>query len=353
MKSIKPLIGITMGDPAGIGPEVAAKTMAMKQIYEMCRPIVIGDANAMRQAVEIANVTLSIRSIKEVSEAKFEYGSVDVFDLKNVELNQLEHGKISAMAGNAAFEYVKKVIELAMAKNVDATVTGPIHKESINLAGHHFAGHTEIYAHFTNTNDFAMLLASGNLRVIHVSTHVSVRQACDLVKKDRILKVIHLLNNACRQFGIESPQIGVAGLNPHASDGGLFGWEEEKEIIPAIEEARKLGIHVEGPLPPDILFPKAKGGCYDGCVAMYHDQGHIPFKYEGFIWSCELGKMETIKGVNITLGIPIIRVSVDHGTAFEIAGLGIANPDSMALAIEYATKMAMSKMQSSDEMLNY
>ena len=343
MKSIKPLIGITMGDPAGIGPEVAAKTMAKKEIYEICRPIIIGDANVMKQAVEIAKVTISIRSIAEVSEAKFEFGTADVFNLKNVDLNQFEQGKISAMAGNAAFEYVKKVIELALNKKIDATVTGPIHKESINLAGHHFAGHTEIYGHFTNTKDFAMLLASGNLRVIHVSTHVPVRQACDLVKKERILKVIQLLNDACQQFGIESPQIGVAGLNPHASDGGLFGFEEEKEIIPAIQEARKFGIEVDGPLPPDILFPKAKGGCYDGCVAMYHDQGHIPFKYEGFIWNCELGRMETVKGVNITLGIPIIRVSVDHGTAFEIAGLGIASPDSMVLAIEYATKMAMSR----------
>jgi 4-hydroxythreonine-4-phosphate dehydrogenase len=340
MKSIKPLIGITMGDPAGIGPEVTAKTLAKKEIYEMCRPIVVGDAYSMRQAVEIVKMKLEIRSTLKISEAKFEYGTVDVFDLKNVDMDRLEHGKISAMAGNAAFEAVKKVIELALEKKIDATVTGPIHKESINLAGHHFAGHTEIYGHFTNTKDFAMLLVSGNLRVIHVSTHVSVRQACDLVKKERVLKVIKLLNDACKQFGIESPKLGVAGLNPHASDGGLFGWEEEKEIIPAIQEARKLEIQVEGPLPPDILFPKAKGGCYDGCVAMYHDQGHIPFKYEGFIWNCELGRMETVKGVNITLGIPIIRVSVDHGTGFEIAGLGIANEDSMVLAIEYAASMA-------------
>jgi len=335
MKSNKPIIGITMGDPAGIGPEVAAKTLAKKEIYEMCRPIIIGDANAMRQAVKIAKVKLETRSVLKVSEAKFQFGTVDIFDLKNVAMDQLEYGKISAMAGNAAFEYIKKVIELALDKKIDATVTGPIHKESIKLAGHHFPGHTEIYGHYTKTKDFAMLLASGNLRVIHVSTHMSVRQACDLVKKERVLKVIHLLNDACKQFGIESPKIGVAGLNPHASDGGLFGWEEEKEITPAIQEARKLGIRVEGPLPPDILFPKAKGGCYDGCVAMYHDQGHIPFKYEGFTWNCDLGRMETVKGVNITLGIPIIRVSVDHGTAFEIAGLGIANEDSMVLAIGF------------------
>ena len=343
MKNNKPIIGISMGDPAGIGPEITAKTLATPDIYNFCRPLIIGDANAMRGAVKIAQVDLKIRSIATVSEGRFEHGTADVLDLKNIDMDELEHGKISAMAGNAAFQAVKRVIELALDNKIDATVTGPIHKESINLAGHHYPGHTEIYARYTKTDDFAMLLASGNLRVIHVSTHVPVRKACDLVKKERILKVIHLLYDACIRFGIESPRIGVAGLNPHASDGGLFGLEEEEEIIPAIQEAANSGIDVEGPLPPDILFPKAKGGCYDGCVAMYHDQGHIPFKYEGFLWNCDLGRMETVKGVNITLGIPIIRVSVDHGTAFEIAGMGIASPDSMLLAIDYASKMAASR----------
>lgn len=328
-----------MGDPAGIGPEVAAKTLAKKEIYDICRPVIIGDANVMRQAVDIAKVKLNVRSISEVSEGKFEFGTMDVFDLKNVDMKLLEHGKISAMAGEAAFQAVKKVIELALEKKIAATVTGPIHKESINLAGHHFAGHTEIYAHFTGTKDYAMLLVSENLRVIHVSTHVPVRQACDLVKKERILKVIHLLHDALKKFGFEFPRIGVAGLNPHASDGGLFGLEEKQEIIPAIEAAKAEGLSVEGPLPPDILFPKAKGGCYDGCVAMYHDQGHIAFKFDGFTWSCETGSMVSVKGVNITLGIPIIRVSVDHGTAFEISGMGIASPDSLIMAIEYAAKM--------------
>jgi len=345
MEKTRPILGITMGDPAGIGPEVAAKTLATKEIFDISKPLIIGDANVMNQAVQIASVNLKVRSVSKVTDAKFEYGTIDVFDLKNVDMDQLEHGKISAMAGNAAYEAVKEVIELAMKKQVYGTVTGPIHKESINLAGHHFSGHTEIYAHFTKSSDYAMLLVSESLRVIHVSTHVSLRQACDLVKKDRILKVIQLLDNACKQFGIESPKIGVAGLNPHASDGGLFGWEEEKEIIPAIEAAKAMAFDVEGPLPADILFPKAKGGCYDGCVAMYHDQGHIPFKFEGFIWDNEQGKMKTIKGVNITLGIPIVRVSVDHGTAFEIAGKGIANPDSLILAIKYAAKMVANRME--------
>jgi 4-hydroxy-L-threonine phosphate dehydrogenase PdxA len=178
------------------------------------------------------------------------------------------------------------------------------------------------------------------MRVIHVSTHVSLRKACDLVKKERILEVIQLLDQACKRFGIKYPRIGVAGLNPHASDGGLFGKEEEEEILPAVLEALKRGYHVEGPVPADTLFTKAKGGLYDGCVAMYHDQGHIPFKLEGFTWDSESGKMKSVKGINVTVGLPIIRTSVDHGTAFEIAGKGIASPDALQLAVEYAVKMA-------------
>jgi 4-phospho-D-threonate 3-dehydrogenase / 4-phospho-D-erythronate 3-dehydrogenase len=230
-----------------------------------------------------------------------------------------------------------------MAGQVDATVTAPINKEAIHKAGHHFSGHTEIYAHFTKTEKYAMLLADSDLRVIHVTTHVSLRQACDLCKKERVLDVIRLLDDACRQFGIQNPRIAVAGLNPHAGEGGLFGDEEILEIIPAIEEANKQGFHVEGPVPPDTMFVKAVQGKYDGCVAMYHDQGHIPFKLEGFQWDNEKQTMKSVKGVNITLGLPIIRTSVDHGTAFEIAGRGIASPDAMLVSIDYAIKMAQNK----------
>jgi len=219
-------------------------------------------------------------------------------------------------------------------------VTGPIHKESINQAGHKFAGHTEIYAHYTNTKKYAMLLVDKDMKVIHVSTHVSLRQACDLVKKERILEVISLIHDACIQFGVSNPKIGVAGLNPHASDGGLFGNEEKLEIIPAVNEAVRMGFNAEGPIPADTLFSKAKGGLYDGCVAMYHDQGHIPFKMQGFVWDNEQQKMKSVSGVNITLGLPIIRASVDHGTAFEIAGKGVASHEALILAVEYAAKMA-------------
>lgn len=329
-----------MGDPAGIGPEIIVKTLALAEVYDRCSPIIIGDATVMEKEARSLKTSLKINAIQSVSEAKFEFGTIDVFDLKNVDANELQPGVVSAMAGKAAFEAVKKVIELAMAEEIEATVTAPINKESIHKAGHKYSGHTEIYAHYTNTEKFAMLLADENFRVIHVSTHVSLRKACDLCKKDRILEVITLLNDACVQFGIKKPRIAVAGLNPHAGENGLFGDEEITEIIPAIEEANRRGFLVEGPLPPDTMFVKAVQGKYDGCVAMYHDQGHIPFKLEGFKWDNEKQTMKSVKGVNITLGLPIIRASVDHGTAFEIAGQGIASADAMLVAIDYAIVMA-------------
>ncbi len=335
-----PIIGISMGDPAGIGPEIVAKALAQKEVYEVCLPLVTGDAATIEQAVKIAKVDLKVHPIDNVSEARFEYGIMDVIDLKNVILNELVRGKVSAMAGKAAFEAVKKLIELAMADEIDATVTGPIHKEAINKAGFHYSGHTEIYADFTKTKDYSMMLVDGNLRVVHVSTHVSLRQACDYVKRERVLKVIQLAFDTMKDFGIAKPRIGVAGLNPHASDGGLFGWEEEKEIIPAIEEAKTMGINAEGPVSPDTLFSKAKGGQYDIVVAMYHDQGHIPLKLVGFVYNEKEKKWSSVSGVNITLGLPIIRTSVDHGTAFEEAGKGTAISESLMHAIFYAARFA-------------
>jgi len=264
---------------------------------------------------------------------------MNVYDLKNVDLKKLKYGVITAMAGNAAFKAVKKAIELAVRKEIDGTVTGPIHKESIHAAGYPFSGHTEIFAYFTRTKKYAMMLVQENLRVVHVTTHVALRQVCDLVKKKRVLDVIILANDACKRLGCQVPRIGVAGLNPHASDGGLFGREEEEEIIPAIKSARALGIQADGPIPADTLFPKVKGGQYDIAVAMYHDQGHIPLKLTGFIWNEPNKKWESVSGVNITLGLPIIRTSVDHGTAFDQAGKGTALEESLLYAIAYASKM--------------
>lgn len=343
MYNERPIIGISMGDPAGVGPEIIVKSFQDKNITNMCRPVVVGDLDVMKKACEITNTEMAIQSTTDPLSAEYRYGTMNVIDMNNVEIAALEYGKISVMAGNAAFESIKKVIDLALEKKVDATVTAPIHKESINVAGYHFSGHTEIYAHFTGSKDVAMLLVDGNFRVIHVSTHVSLRKACDLVKKERVLKVIKLLYDACRMFGIDRPKLVVTGLNPHASDGGLFGYEEEKEIQPAIDEAQRLGIDVHGPVPADTIFSQMAGGVYDGCVAMYHDQGHIPFKMLGFVWDADKKTWGKIQGVNITLGLPIIRTSVDHGTAFDKAGKGTADHTSMMHAIEYAVKMAIRK----------
>jgi 4-phospho-D-threonate 3-dehydrogenase / 4-phospho-D-erythronate 3-dehydrogenase len=340
----KPIIAITMGDPASIGPEIAVKALLDKKVASICRPLVIGDVAVFRQIIDALKLKASVNAVSSVDEAKFEEGNIDVLDLNNTDIAQLKFGEISAMAGHASFEAVKKAIELAMSEEVDATVTGPINKKSINEAGHHFAGHTEIYAHFTHTKKYAMLLVEENLKVIHVSTHVSLRQACDLVKKERILEVIDLLHNGLQQLGEKNFKIGVAGLNPHAGDNGLFGTEDDLEIKPAVEEAIHKGYDVEGPVPPDTLFAKAATGAYGGVVAMYHDQGHIPFKLNGFKWDAKKKQMETVKGVNITMGLPIIRTSVDHGTAFEIAGKGIASADAMILAIESAVQLSKNKI---------
>jgi len=341
----KPILGITMGDPAGIGPEIIAKALSREDVYAQCRPIVIGDAGVMRQAVQIAGADLKVNPVASAGSASFTYGVIDALDLRDVDMSNLVYGKVSAMCGKAAFEAVRKVIELALAGEVDATITGPINKEALNLAGFHFSGHTEIYAHFTGTRDYAMMLAEGNLRVVHVSTHVSLRKACDLVKKDRVLRVIKLADEACKRIGISSPRIGVAGLNPHAGENGMFGDEEINEIAPAVEEARKAGIAADGPIPPDTLFSKAAGGQYDIAVAMYHDQGHIPLKLLGFKWNENIQKWESVSGVNITLGLPIIRSSVDHGTAFGKAGKGTATEESLLNAIDYGVRLALTKVR--------
>jgi 4-hydroxythreonine-4-phosphate dehydrogenase len=336
---LKPIVGITMGDPASIGPEIALKALLDEGIYDICRPLIVGDAGVFKNIQEKLGLDVKINAVANVSECQFKYGTADVFDLQNVDLKELKFGEISAMAGAASFLAIKKVIELAMNGDVDATVTGPINKKSINEAGYHYAGHTEIYADFTDTRKYAMLLVEDNMKVIHVSTHVSLRQACDLVKKERILEVVELLHNGMLSLGEKNLKIGVAGLNPHAGDSGLFGTEDDQEIAPAVKEAQNRGYDVEGPVPADTMFAKAATGYYGGVVAMYHDQGHIPFKLTGFKWNAEKKQMDSVKGVNITLGLPIIRTSVDHGTAFEIAGKGVASPDAMTLAIKAATQL--------------
>lgn len=337
----RPMIGITLGDPAGIGPEVTMKALSVPELYERCSPVVIGDACVLEKAGRITGKTeIQIHPIKNVREAYFRYGTIDVLDLGLVDIDKLAIGQVSSMAGEAAFQYVRKAIELALNREVDATVTNAINKEAINLAGHHFSGHTEIYAEYTGTKKYTMMLAYKDLRVVHVSTHVSLREACDLVKKERILEVIEIAHRACVAMGIKNPVIGVAGLNPHCGENGLFGTEEQDEIIPAVEAAKSKGINAEGPVPPDSIFSKAIGGWYDIVVAMYHDQGHIPLKVTGFVYNKDLKKWDAVEGVNITLGLPIIRTSVDHGTAFDQAGSGLANELSLVNAIDYAISFA-------------
>lgn len=352
----KPIVGITMGDPAGNGPEITIKALAHEDIYERCNPIVVGDAKMLEQAIGFVGMPeIKINKCEKVSDAKFTPGTVDVLHLPLIEnVEKFEIGKVSVEGGNAAFMCVKKVIELALAGEVDATCTNALNKEAMNKAleyydgknsdGHtHFDGHTEIYATYTNTKKYTMMLAHGDLRVVHVSTHVSLREACERVKKARVLEVIEIAYKACKDMGIENPKVAVAGLNPHCGENGLFGSEEIEEIKPAIEEAKSKGINAIGPIPPDSVFSEALGGWYDIVVCMYHDQGHIPLKTIGFVYDREKQAWKAVEGVNVTLGLPIIRTSVDHGTGFALAGLGTSNELSLVNAIDYAIRMAEGK----------
>ena len=338
-KDNRPVLGISVGDPAGIGPEITAKALNEKHTYDICRPLVVCDKRILDKAVQFSGLSLKTRAVKTPAEGEYRYGTIDVLDMQNVDLNSFEHKKVSAMCGKAAYEYIEKVINLALSKEIDATITGPIHKEAINAAGIHEAGHTEIYARLTGTKDYAMMLAEGNFRVVHVSTHVSLMEAINRAKKPRILRVIQLTDEALKKINIKNPRIAVAGLNPHAGEGGMFGREEIDEIIPAVEEAEKAGINVSGPIPPDTVFSKMQGGQYDAVVVMYHDQGHIPTKLAGFKFDQTTNTWLSMSGVNITLGLPIIRSSVDHGVAFGKAGEGRANPESMIQAIEMGVKL--------------
>lgn len=333
-------IAITMGDPAGIGPEVVVKALANKRIYEKCIPIVIGDYEALQDAIRFSNLDLTLLGIKAPEDAEGRYGVIEFINLNYLKPGSWIYKENSALCGEAAFQYVIKGIAYAKENAVSAVITAPISKESINMAGHPYSGHTEIFAEYTDTKDYAMLLASDNLRVIHVTTHCALIEACRMIRKERVLKVIRLADKACKMLGIEAPKIGVAGLNPHCSENGLFGTEEASEIIPAIYEAQSEGIDVKGPESPDIVFVKCKSGIYDIVVAMYHDQGHIPLKLNSFQWDAAENKYSSVKGINTTIGLPIIRVSVDHGTAFGKAGEGRANADSMLEAIDVGLKMA-------------
>ncbi len=328
----KPILGITMGDAAGVGPEIIVKALADAALYEKARPLVFGDAAILKRAVEIIGAKSDIHTVEDPEKGTYQPGIIDVVDFHNLPAD-LPFAKVDGRAGKAAYEYIERATALAMEKKIHAIVTAPLNKEALNAGGVHFPGHTEILGHLTGTKDFSMMLTAPKLRVIHVTTHVAYRDVPKLVKKERILKVTELAEETLQLMGIEKPRIAVAGLNPHCGEHGLFGDEDEKEIEPAVKEAQARGWNVTGPVPPDSVFHRAANlNEFDIVVVMYHDQGHIPIKVLGFD-----------SGVNVTVGLPIIRTSVDHGTAFPVAGTGKASEASMKEALRLAYEMASRK----------
>ena len=325
----QPIIAITMGDAAGVGPEIIIKALAHREVYERCKPLIIGDVSRLRQAGEIVGSSLKVRSASGPKETAFEYGSVDCVDLGLIPDN-LPWGKLSALAGDAAFRYIERAVALASANEVDAICTAPLNKEALHAGGHPFPGHTEILAALTHTPEVSMMLMTPKLRVIHVTTHIGLIDAIARIEPGLVERTILRGQEALVRSGIASPHIGVCGINPHAGENGLFGHgEEEQKIEPAVQTLQARGIHVEGPLPADTLFFRAQRGDFDLVVAMYHDQGHGPVKVLGIE-----------EGVNVTVGLPVIRTSVDHGTAFDIAGTGRADERSMLEALNQAILLA-------------
>jgi 4-hydroxythreonine-4-phosphate dehydrogenase len=317
----RPLLAITMGDPAGIGPEVVLKALAHADVFERCWPLVIGDRHILERAADWLGQTPEFDVVTDPKMGSYEPGLVTLLDLENAPPDRIRVGEESAAAGAAAVEYVFRACDLAMAGEVDAVVTAPLNKAAMHLAGYEYAGHTELLTERTGADRVSMLLIGPNLRIVHVSTHLALAEAIARVTPQRVEDVIQIAHDACR--------IAVAGLNPHASEGGIFGHEEAEHIEPAIRAARARGLDVSDPQPPDTVFLRATRGKYDVVVAQYHDQGHIPMKLLAFD-----------SGVNVSYGLPIIRTSVDHGTAFDIAGKGIAAESSLLAAIDVALQMA-------------
>ena len=324
----KPLVAITMGDPAGIGPEVTAKALKDEWVWQRCRPVVVGSTRALDASIKTIGAQVTCRSVSTVAEVDGPPGTVSVLDLDNLDYDSMVMGEVSAAAGKASVEWVLKAGELATAGEVQAIVTAPINKEAASLAGYKDIGHMEIFQSQTGAKEVATMLMAGELRVVHLTTHKSLRVACDYVTVDNVLAKVRLTDANFRDWGFPAPRIGVAALNPHASDGGLLGDEEEMQIAPAIEAARAEGIDATGPVPPDTVFNQGIDGKFDAVLAMYHDQGHIAIKVHD--WA---------KSISVNLGLPFVRTSVDHGTAFDIAGKGIADHESMLEAIRVAVRL--------------
>ena len=328
----RPLLAITMGDPAGVGPEIILKALRRPEVYARCRPLVIGDRRILSRAAPWVGVDgLRYEATETPESATYVAGTITLSDLGNADPQAVAPGQVSAICGRAAVEYVVKACDMATSGTVDAVVTGPLNKAAMSKAGFAYPGHTELLAERTGASTVSMLLVGPTLRVVHVSTHVSMLEAVRRVTCDRVADVIDLADTSCRMLGVESPRIAVAGLNPHAGEGGLFG-HEEREIVAAVSRARARGLTVSDPLPPDTVFWRAARGEFDIVVAMYHDQGHIPMKMLAFD-----------DAVNVSVGLPIIRTSVDHGTAFDIAGTGRVRESSLLAAIDVALQMVAAR----------
>lgn len=328
----RPLVGITMGDPAGIGPEVIVK--GHRESATAANTIVIGDAAVVRAAVGVCDVDIDVQTVDSPANATGDPDTIGVLDLDNVDIDALQRGIVNESYGQASLAYIERAIDLATDGEIDAITTAPINKQSTRLAGSEHAGHTGLLADRTDTTNYSMLLIEEPLRVSHVSTHVPLSKACERITEANVLETIRVTDAALSDLEIEEPTIGVAGLNPHAGDGGLLGEADDAEIAPAVEHARAEGIDAVGPESPDTVYVQAANGDYDCVLAMYHDQGHIPIKMLGFSTG------GTISGVNVTIGLPIVRTSVDHGTAFDIAGEGSAAETSLIEAVEVAAGMA-------------
>jgi 4-phospho-D-threonate 3-dehydrogenase / 4-phospho-D-erythronate 3-dehydrogenase len=324
-----PVIAVTMGDGAGVGPEVVVGALADPEVARICRPVVIGDAGRLRLAAAIMGVEVEVQPIEAVSEARFTHGVVHVVDLGLLP-RDLPWGKVSAVAGDAAYHYVRVASELAVRGEVQAICTAPLNKEALHAGGHVFPGHTELLAHLTGTDEVSMMLSSSRVKVIHVTTHIGLIDAVHRIEPGLVERTVRRGHAAVVASGVQDPVIGVLGINPHAGENGLFGYgEEEEKIMPAVERLRADGIDARGPLPADTAFFLAGRGDYDLIVAMYHDQGHGPVKILGID-----------AGVNITVGLPVIRTSVDHGTAFDIAGTGKVEVGSMIESLRQAAELA-------------
>jgi 4-hydroxythreonine-4-phosphate dehydrogenase len=330
MKDTRPIIGITMGDPVGIGPEIIMLALGDSSLYKCCRPLVFGDLRILDAAGRCLSCPVALNKVKSPASGKYAIGSIDVVDQTDLDPAKVSWGNPSGLTGRAMIAYIKCAVDMAIAGEIAAVATAPINKTAMKMAGSKFLGHTEYIAHRTKSENFVMMMAGEKLRVALVTIHLSLKEAAASLTTENILKTIEITHGSLNtRFGLKKPRIAVAGLNPHAGEQGLFGSEEEDIISPAVRKAAEKGMDVFGPLPPDTVFYHAYKGQFDTVVCMYHDQGLIPFKLLHFM-----------DGVNTTLGLPVIRTSVDHGTAYDIAGTGKADPGSMTAAIRMAASQA-------------